>query len=108
MPTPKGLVGFQRPFCLTWCHHPTCPEGIEPEELEDYLASLLDQEFDTIVEDGSLQRVSVSIHVNESYTFAYLHLYIINNYVPRLSTGELLGKPGYCYKKLNMCTYRST
>lgn len=36
-------------------------EGIEPEELEDYLASLLDQEFDTIVDDGSLKRVSAMV-----------------------------------------------
>ena len=33
------------------------PEGIQSGELEDFLTTLLDQEFDTIVDDGSLPQV---------------------------------------------------
>ena len=37
------------------CLYP--PEARSAEEVEDYLASLMDQEFDTIVEDGSISQV---------------------------------------------------
>ncbi|XP_062454683.1 pre-rRNA-processing protein TSR2 homolog [Rhea pennata] len=32
--------------------------GLEPEEVEDFLAEVMDNEFDTVVEDGSLVQVS--------------------------------------------------
>ena len=36
--------------------------GIQPSELEDFLATLLDQEFDTIMDDGSLPQVGGRSH----------------------------------------------
>lgn len=35
------------------------------EEVEDYLASLMDQEFDTIVEDGSISQVLIYAYFRE-------------------------------------------
>ena len=34
-------------------------DGIEPYELEDFLADILDHEFDTITEDDSLNLVCI-------------------------------------------------
>uniref|UniRef100_A0A3Q1G1L4 Pre-rRNA-processing protein TSR2 homolog n=1 Tax=Acanthochromis polyacanthus TaxID=80966 RepID=A0A3Q1G1L4_9TELE len=34
---------------------------LQPSEVEDYLSDLMDQEFDTVVEDGSLPQVSVRL-----------------------------------------------
>ncbi|XP_797024.2 pre-rRNA-processing protein TSR2 homolog [Strongylocentrotus purpuratus] len=39
-------------------------DGIEPYELEDFLADILDHEFDTIVEDDSLNLVATNICTN--------------------------------------------
>ena len=40
-------------------------DGIEPYELEDFIAALMDNEFDTRAEDGSLQVVR-QIHICHS------------------------------------------
>ncbi len=35
-----------------------CPITVNKGDLEDYLGDLMDQEFDTLIEDGSLESVS--------------------------------------------------
>jgi len=57
-------------YCLTVCvawsathtptHTHTLSADLEPEEVEELLATLLNEEFDTIVEDGSLPMVGHS------------------------------------------------
>jgi len=42
----------------THTHTHTLSADLEPEEVEELLATLLNEEFDTIVEDGSLPMVS--------------------------------------------------
>ncbi|XP_063952350.1 pre-rRNA-processing protein TSR2 homolog [Lytechinus pictus] len=39
-------------------------DGVEPYELEDCLADILDHEFDTVAEDGSLNKISIDICTN--------------------------------------------
>ncbi|KAF6739818.1 TSR2-like protein [Oryzias melastigma] len=38
-----------------------CAANLQQYEVEDYLAVLLDQEFDTVVDDGSLPQVSLNL-----------------------------------------------
>ena len=37
----------------------SCSDDVEKDELEEYLSVLMDQEFDTILEDGSTLQVSL-------------------------------------------------
>ena len=38
-------------------------ENVEPYELEDFLSQILDNEFETVVDDGSLNQVSFLPHI---------------------------------------------
>ena len=38
-------------------------DNVEDYELEEYMAEILNNEFDTIAEDGSISKVSCSIHL---------------------------------------------
>lgn len=46
--------------CHAHTHTHTLSADLEPEEVEELLATLLNEEFDTIVEDGSLPMVGHS------------------------------------------------
>ncbi|XP_066840923.1 pre-rRNA-processing protein TSR2 homolog isoform X2 [Anser cygnoides] len=57
-----GFGGPHGPEKVTWLgalqDFFRCNEGLEQGEVEQFLAEALDQEFDTAVEDGSLEQVS--------------------------------------------------
>lgn len=45
---------------------------LEPEEIEDFLAELMNNEFNTIIEDGSLAQVFVCYSAKERKVFFFL------------------------------------
>ena len=43
------------------------PDKIDPDEVEDFLTDVLDHEFNTVADDGSLTEVPISIRVYHNF-----------------------------------------
>ncbi|XP_038069569.1 pre-rRNA-processing protein TSR2 homolog [Patiria miniata] len=65
-------------------------DGIEPEELEDFVAEIMDNEFDTRAEDGSLTVISQTICGNFDLCKAGRHAAVLQRIqeMPKASLGS--------------------